>query len=171
MSNSVQLLAAVFPNREHAETILDMLERMHKATTITIHDASLVTKNDKGKLKIEETHELTTGKGARRGAIIAGSLAVIFPPAFLASAVAGGLIGAISGKLRDTGIKTDSMKDLADRLDGGKAAVFVIVDEENVLQVQNALSSYEGELAIMEIDEATMAELNKENFMNDAQVD
>src|SRR6187402_360484 len=98
MSKSVKLVAAVFPDREHAETILDMLERMHKAVTITIHDASLVTKDDKGKLKIEETHELTTGKGARRGAIIAGALGVIFPPAFLASAISGGLIGAIAGK-------------------------------------------------------------------------
>jgi uncharacterized membrane protein len=171
MSKSVKLIAAVFPDREHAETIFDMLERMHKAVTITIHDVALVTKDDKGKLKIEQTHELTTGKGARRGAIIAGALGVIFPPAFLASALTGGLIGAIAGRFRDTGIKTDAMKDLADRLDGGKAAVFVIVDEENVLPVQNALSSYEGELAIIVIDEETMAELNKENFMRDAAVE
>ena len=65
-----KLTVVDFPDREHAKVILDMLERMHHAHRVKLVDAALVTKDDQGKLQIEETKELTTRKGARRGAVI-----------------------------------------------------------------------------------------------------
>src|SRR5688500_20315533 len=89
MSKSAHMLAAVFPDREHGQVILNMLESMHRAGTVRLVDAALVTKDDQGKLQIEETHELTTKKGARRGAVIMGSMAILFPPTIIASSVVG----------------------------------------------------------------------------------
>ena len=51
MSTSAHLLAAIYPDREHAQVILDMLESMHRADTVTLVDAALITKDDQGKFR------------------------------------------------------------------------------------------------------------------------
>jgi uncharacterized membrane protein len=165
MSTSAQLLAAIYPDREHAQVILDMLERMHHANTVRLVDAALVTKDEQGKLQIQETKELTTRKGARRGAVIMGSMAILFPPTIIASAVAGGAIGAVAGRLRDSGIKNKQMRELAERLEPGKAVVVALSEEGSVARVQSALEGYEGHLVIAAIDEETMIELHKAAVM------
>ena len=159
MSKAVQLLAAVYPDREHAKVTFDMLHDMHRATTITLVDSAMITKNDEGKIKIEETTELTTRKGAKRGAIITGVLGVIYPPSLLGSALVGGAIGAVAGRLRDTGIKNPQLKEIADRLEPGKAAVIALAEESSTVKVQQALAGYEGTLVIQALDEDTLKEL------------
>jgi uncharacterized membrane protein len=165
MSKSSHLMAAVYPDRDHAQTILDMLERMHRAVTITLTDAALVTKDDEGKIRVEETKDLTTRKGARRGALIAGTFGLIFPPSLIVSAFAGGAIGAVAARFHDSGIKNKEMHELADRLEPGKAAVIVLAAEDSVELVQDSLSEYEGTLVITAIDEETLDALDKEHAM------
>src|SRR5215211_7486737 len=90
VSKAVQLLAATYPDLEHARVTFDMLQHMHRAANIDLVDSALVRKDEKGKIKIEETTELTTGKGARRGAIITGVFGLIYPPSLLGSVLIGG---------------------------------------------------------------------------------
>jgi len=142
----LELLAAVYADEERAQTICDMLEQMHRATTITMEDAAYVTKGADGKLQIHETREVTTGKGAKRGAIAAGLFAVVFPPSLIVSAIAGGAVGALWGKLRDTGLKTNAIKEIGDRLEPSKAAVVALVDPASVKATETALAGYDGEL-------------------------
>jgi uncharacterized membrane protein len=168
MSESVQMLAAVYPDRAHAEVILDMLERMHHANTITLLDAALVTKDDQGKITTEETKELTTRKGAKRGALIAGAFGLIFPPSLIGSVIAGGAIGALAGRFRDTGIKNDQMHELADRLDSGKAALIALAEGDSVMKVKQALVGYEGTLVNEVIDEETARALYNSKAAADA---
>jgi uncharacterized membrane protein len=142
----LELLAAVYSDMDRAQTICDMLEQMHRATTITLDDAAIVTKDQDGKLQIHETREVTTAKGAKRGAIAAGLFGLVFPPSLIVSAVAGGVVGGLWGKLRDTGIKTKSIKDLGETLEPGKAAVVALVDPASVHATETALKGYDGEL-------------------------
>jgi len=142
----LELLAAVYADEDRARTICDMLEQMHRATTISLDDAVTVTKGSDGKLQIHETREVTTSKGAKRGAIAAGLFGLVFPPSLIVSAVAGGVLGGLWGKLRDTGIKTKAIKDLGDRLEPGKAAVVALVDQASVQATETALEGYDGEL-------------------------
>jgi uncharacterized membrane protein len=122
-------------------------------------DSALITKDEDGKLKVEETTELTTRKGARRGAIITGVLGIIYPPSLLGSVLVGGAIGAVAGRLRDTGIKNPQLKEIADRLEPGKAAVIALAEDWSTPKVQGALAGYEGSLVIQAVDEATLKEL------------
>ena len=142
----VVLLAANYADEDRARTIIEMLEQMHRATTITMEDSAIVTRDADGKLKIEETHEVTTSKGAKRGAIAAGLFGLVFPPSLIVSAVAGGAIGAAWGKLRDTGIKTNAIKELGEQLEQGKAAVVALVERESVQATERAMQGYDGEL-------------------------
>jgi uncharacterized membrane protein len=159
VSEAVQLLAAVYPDQEHAKVTFDMLHEMHRASTITLVDSAMITKDDEGKIKIKETTEFTTRKGARRGAIITGVLGLIYPPSLLGSIAVGGVIGALTGKARDTGIKNPKLKEIADQLEPGKAAVIALVEDWSTVKAQNALAGYEGTLVIQAVDEETLKEL------------
>lgn len=154
-----ELLAAVYPNEEHAKTTLDMLESMHRAVTITLIDAAMVTKDADGKVHVKETAELTTRKGATRGAVIAGVFGLIFPPSLIASVLAGGAVGAIAGKLRDTGIKSAQITDIANQIEPGKAAVIALTEGEFGPQVQQALTGYEGTLLIQAVSEEDLKKI------------
>jgi uncharacterized membrane protein len=140
------LLAAKYPDQEHAKTILDMLESMHQALTIDLTDAVMVTKEPDGKIKTHETTDVTTRKGAKRGIIAGAVLGVIYPPSLLVTALGGGGIGALWGKIKDSGVKHDDIKDLADSLQPGQAALIVLVSDTTAEATQRALGSYEGEV-------------------------
>jgi len=146
MAKQLQLIAAVYEDQDRASVILDMLQQMHKATTITLEDSAIVTRDAEGKLAVQETREVTTKKGAKRGAIAAGVFGLIFPPSIIASAVVGGALGAAWGKLRDTGIKSSSFSELGDKLEPGKAAVFALVEEQSVPAAERAMQGYDGEI-------------------------
>jgi uncharacterized membrane protein len=164
---NLTLLAAAYPNREHAQTTIDMLEKMHRALTITLKDATLVTRNEDGKIEVHETDELTTGKGAKRGAVIGGVVGLIFPPSILLTGALGGAIGGFLGRLRDTGIKNEEVKKLAEGLAPGQAAVIALVTDDTVVAAQNALSGYEGELVISSVSEDVMKKIYEAEASNE----
>jgi uncharacterized membrane protein len=141
----LEILAAVYRDDEGATTILDMLEKMHRASTVILADAAKVTKSADGKLHIKETREVTTGKGARRGALVTGIFGLIYPPSLLVSALTGGIIGGAWGKLRDTGVKTDKMRELGDTLEPGNVGVIVLADRQWAPEIQRAMEGYPGQ--------------------------
>jgi len=146
MAKKLEMVAAMYQDEERGRTILDMLEQMHKASTIDMVDAALLKKDADGKLSVVDDSELTGKGGAKRGAIAGAVVGVIFPPALIASAVLGGAAGAAWGKLRDTGIKSKSMEELGNSLEPGKTAVVALVKPESVRTVENALQGYDGQL-------------------------
>ena len=148
MSNkkNVVVLAAKYPDADHAQTILTMLESMHHALTIDMDDAVMLTREPDGKIKTHETTDVTTRKGAKRGLIAGAILGVIYPPSLLVTALAGGGIGALWGKAKDSGVKHDDIQKLSDSLTEGQAALIVLVSETSAETTQRALASYDGEV-------------------------
>ena len=140
------LLAAIYPNEEHAQTIIDMLESMHRAVTISMKDAAIISKNEEGKIEVRESDDLSGKGGAIRGAVIGGVFGLIFPPSILLTGVLGGALGGLLGRFIDRGVENDDIKKLADKLAPGQAAVVALVSNDSVLATQNALSGYEGDL-------------------------
>jgi uncharacterized membrane protein len=157
----VEIIAAVYPDREHAKVTLDMLHSMHSALTISLVDAAIVTKDEDGKVKIGETREVTTRKGAKRGMIVTGILGVIYPPSLIASLALGGALGGLVGRIRDTGIKLPQLEDVAERLTPGKVALVVLVEADSTLKAQNALEGFEGTLVVQPLDDETVQQLLK----------
>ena len=144
--NDYVLLAAKYPDADHAKTILDMLESMHRATNIDLGDAVMLTKEPDGKIKTHETTDVTSRKGARRGLIAGAVLGAIYPPSLIVTALGGGGIGALWGKAKDSGVKHDDIKELADSLTPGQAALIVLVSDKSAEDTQRALGSYDGEV-------------------------
>ena len=146
MSKQLVLIAAKYADEDRAKTIIDMLGEMDKASTIDLSDAATVTKGADGKLQIHETRELTGKGGAKKGAIAGGVVGLLFPPALVASAVVGGGLGAVWGKLRDTGLKSKQIEEMGEKLEPGNAAVVALISEESLDALKNAMKGYDGEL-------------------------
>jgi uncharacterized membrane protein len=153
------LVAALYQSEDRAMVVLDMIRRMSQEETIKIVDAAALVKDLNGKIHVHESKELTVKKGARRGAVVAGVVGAIFPPAFIASAIVGGGVGAVIGKLRDSGIQNDTIKELSNQIETGKAAVVVLVENAWVAPVERALKSNEATLIIQPIDDETLKQL------------
>ena len=157
MSAPVAILMAVYSDRSRAEVTIDALKEMGKRGDFEILDAALVEKEVLGKVKIHEVKELTTGKGARRGAIVGGAIGLIFPPSILASAALGAAAGGLVGKLRDTGLKTADLKEAGAELQPGQAGVVAIVEATWVERLTQAMVGHQKlEHLVLEADEAAV---------------
>src|SRR5262245_15058217 len=90
-----------------------------------MEDAVVAVKDDKGKIKLHQSFNLTA-LGAVSGGFWGTLIGLIFLNPLLGMAV-GAAAGAVSGALRDVGIDDKFMKELADGLPARGSALFVLV--------------------------------------------
>ena len=118
-------------NEERGEFVLESLRTAVAAERVTLDDLALVTKDEKGEVHIQQTKDVTTGKGARRGLLVGALVGLAAPPLLGAAAVGGG-IGALWGKFRDRGIDDDLMKRVGGMIAEGQAVVFALGDNASI---------------------------------------
>ncbi len=105
LEGPVTLLIAIFDNETDATIGVASLERIERRGAIELQDAAvLVREGSSDSVRIKETEELTSTKGALRGAAAGGIIGVIFPPAVLAAGALGAAAGAALGHVTDQGI-------------------------------------------------------------------
>jgi len=107
MSN---LVVIEFDNEEAAFDMRAELAKMQKEYLIEMDDVVVVTKNEKGKVKLHQALNLTAA-GAVGGSFWGMLIGMIFLNPLLGAAVGAGA-GALSGQLRDIGISDEFMKEL-----------------------------------------------------------
>lgn len=151
---NVVVLAAKYPDQNHAQTILTMLHSMNEALTIDLDDAVMLTREPDGKIKTHETTDVTARKGAKRGLIVGAILGAIYPPSLLVTALVGGGIGALWGRAKDSGVSHEEIQKLSDSLTEGQAALIVMVSDTSAEATQRALASYGGDVVNKAYSEA-----------------
>jgi uncharacterized membrane protein len=96
-------------------------------------DASVVAKDEKGKVSIVKKHEQPTRHGAAVGlgwGLATGVAAALFPPVAIGIAGAGAAgagIGAVAGHASG-GMSRGDLKDLGETLDAGQAGLIVVYE-------------------------------------------
>jgi uncharacterized membrane protein len=98
---------------------------MQKEYLIDMEDVVVVTKDDKGKVKLHQAMNLTA-MVAVSGGFWGMLIGLIFLNPLLGVAVGAGA-GAVSGALTDIGVDDKMMKELATSFKPGCSAVFVLV--------------------------------------------
>jgi uncharacterized membrane protein len=122
MSN---LVVIEFDNQVTAFEMRAELAKMEKEYLIEMDDVVVVTKDEKGKIKLHQAIDLTL-TGAARGSVWGLLIGMIFLNPLLGTIVGTGA-GALAGKFTDIGISNDFMKELAADLTEGTSALFVLV--------------------------------------------
>jgi uncharacterized membrane protein len=120
------------------------LAKLQKEYLIEMEDVVVVTKDDKGKVKLHHAVNLTAA-GAVGGTFWGMLIGMIFLNPLLGAAVGAGA-GALSGKLRDIGISDDFMKELGQTFQPGTSALFVLVRKATPDKVLEELKDFKGKV-------------------------
>jgi uncharacterized membrane protein len=119
------LVVIAFPSEAKAEEVRQKLLGMQKDYLIDLGDAVIAVKQPNGSVKLNQLfHPTTTGavSGTFWGTLI--GLIFLMP---LAGAAIGAASGALGGALSDVGINDQFMKDVAQSLQSGNAALFLLI--------------------------------------------
>ena len=85
---------------------------LHVAGLVGTFDAAVIEKDSDGKVHVHKT-ELPTQHGAWTGIGVGAVLGILFPPSIIATTVAGGVIGGVTGHLWK-GMSRGDLKDLGE---------------------------------------------------------
>ena len=139
-----ELVAIGFDNEHRAFEMRAELAKLQKEYLIDMEDVVVVTKDDKGKVKLHQAVNLTAA-GAVGGAFWGMLIGLIFLNPLLGAAIGAGA-GALSGKLRDIGISDNFMKELAETFKPGSSALFVLVRKVTPDKVLDQLKGFQGKI-------------------------
>lgn len=122
------LIVVAYSDENQAEQVrLDFL-KMQKDYLVELEDAVVAVRKPDGKIKLRQMYNLAAG-GAVGGGFWGMLIGLIFLNPLLGLVVGAGA-GAAAGALSDVGINDKFMKQLAEKLQPGTSALFVLVRSE-----------------------------------------
>jgi uncharacterized membrane protein len=142
------LIVVSFEDEQTAFALRAELAKLQQEYLIEMDDAVVVTKDDKGKVKLHQAQNLTAA-GAVSGGFWGTLIGMIFLNPLLGAAVGAGA-GALSGALTDIGINNDMMKGFADSFKPGCSALFVLVRKATGDKVLAGLSEFTGKGKVLQ---------------------
>ena len=146
------LVEITFPSEEKAEEVRQKLLDMQKEYLIELGDAVIAVKQPNGRVKLNQLFN-PTASGAVSGTFW-GALIGMFFLMPLAGAAIGAASGALGGKLADVGINDRFMRDAAQSLQSGNAALFLLVRKMTTDKVLAALQGEGGTVIRTSFDES-----------------
>ena len=158
VEGSGQLVVVTFDDASQAESLYAELKELDKQKVIYLEDAVFVSKNEDGEFKVDEKvhHEKRTGmlKGAALGTLI--GLMLGGPILGLAG---GAVAGRLIGKRVDLGVDKGTIQSVADDLEQGHTALFIIGSARHAPTVIDVFKKYKGKIVQTTVDDATKARL------------
>jgi len=128
-----QVVIAAFHEEGAAGQVADALKEAKKRHQLHYRNVAVIRKDEKGKVKVKETGDMSGGPGAGVGAVIGGAFGLLAGPAGLAAgAAAGAVIGGAGAALIDSGLDNKRLKQIGDVLQPGNSAVIAVFEEVKV---------------------------------------
>ena len=169
------LIIAYFPDAKVAKDAAKKLKQWDKVTDdIKLGGIGVVTLDKKGKIKTHKVGERTTSSGAKWGVALGAAAGILSGGiGLIGGAVAGAAIGAVGGALfhKSLGMEDDDKARLEEHLQGGGAALVVMVDDYEVGPTKAELSNVGGSVEHYAVSDATVAHLEETHGEEDAAPD
>ncbi len=131
---------------------LDEVQTKAKAAGVELGDAVVAFKTREGRVKIEQTKDLTSGKGARRGGFWGLLVGLVFGGPLLGAFLGLGL-GAVIGKRVDHGIDDEFLRRVGKSLKPGNSALLLLIDQEHAEKAIAYLQSFEVEMHVTDFSQ------------------
>ncbi len=128
-ADGVFVYVGTYPDEMSARGDYEIVKDLHAAGAVGTYDASVVTKDENGKVHVNKD-ETSTRHGAWGGAAVGAMVGILFPPALIGSAVVGATAGGVGAHLWK-GMSRADVKEFGDLIDTGEAAL-VIVGESTI---------------------------------------
>ena len=136
------LVVIGYENEVKAEEVRLALLKLQREYRIDLGDAVVVVREQDGKVKLRQLHNLTAA-GAVSGGFWGTLIGMLFLTPLFGLAV-GAAAGAVSGALGDLGIDDTFMKQLAQALKPGTAALCVLVRRATPDKVLQEIKGFGG---------------------------
>ena len=137
-----ELVAVLFDDESTAFEMRGTLVKMQKEYLLELEDAVVVSKDEKGKVKLHQAVNLTAV-----GAVGGGFWGMLFGALLLnplLGAALGAGAGALSGKVSDTGISDEFMRELGQSFKPHTAALFILIRKMTTDKVLTGISQFKG---------------------------
>lgn len=138
------LIAIAYDNLKTANEVRDKLFELQRGHTIELEDAVVVERKKDGKIKLHQSRHVVGGAAAG-GALWGGLIGLIFLMPLLGMAI-GGAAGAAAGAAADLGVDDDFMRELAQHMQPGTAALFLLISRSTPDKVIPEVAKYGGRL-------------------------
>jgi predicted flap endonuclease-1-like 5' DNA nuclease len=146
------VVLAYFPDETAADDAVESLKAWDDLDDqVKLNAVGVLVLDENGRLKNHKMGRRTVGKGAGIGLILA-----MMTPVGLGAAVAGGALGALHRK--KLGIQPEEQQDIAAQLAGGKAAIGVLVADDQAPSVSEKLADLGGTAKTVDVPPEAMAE-------------
>jgi uncharacterized membrane protein len=122
--DQVYVFIGAYNSVDDAQMDYAAVKDLYSQGVIYTYDAAVINKDLEGNVHVSK-HEKATQKGAWTGLGVGAVVGVLFPPAIIPMAAAGGVAGGLIGHVWK-GMSRGDMKDLGEYLDAGTAALVVI---------------------------------------------
>ena len=154
-----RVLVASFETLGGANLAVEKLHKMEKAGLLDVENTVAVSKNAWDKLDVKQAGDVSTGEGAKIGALVGGVVGLIFPPSLLASAALGAAIGGITAKLRGEQLSGDDIKAMAESMAPGTSLLVAVMEPQWADEVEAALVPDAVRISWATMNEAAVREL------------
>ena len=149
-----------YPGKDTADAALKAVLGLAKEKVVKLRDAVVITKTDKGKIKLHQTKDDATSKGLMKGGAIGVIFAVLLGPAgwIVAGAAAGGALATF-----DRGIKNKLLKELGENMTPEQSALAVLVEEADWETALGRMAdlNLQGEVIVQELVAEHLAAIEK----------
>lgn len=163
------LVVVAFPTEAKAEEIRQKLLDMRKEYLIDLEDAVVAVKQPDGQVKLNQIFSPTKA-GAVSGALWGTLIGMLFLMP-LAGAALGAAGGALGGALTDAGIEDKFMKEVAETLQSGNAALFLLIRKMTADKVLERLQGVGGTVLKTSFDHTKEESLRQALAAHNANVD
>jgi len=138
------LVVMTFEDENEARIVADSLHSLERAGRLNINDSAVIRRGMDGKVHVDEQVD----SSVKGGAVIGGTLGlligtVLFPIGGLVLGAAG---GALVGKMLDTGVDKNFVKDVSASLQPGSSALFITSSGGDRAAVIGALKEHKGKV-------------------------
>jgi uncharacterized membrane protein len=158
-----------------ASEALNMLQDMNSSWMVDLSDAVAVYRDYQGKLRVDQSYQMTTGEGAGWGGLFGGLIGALIAAPFTGGASAAAVLaaGSLSGVALgatvgafdaeswkdDYGISDDFVQRVGAMIRPGDSAIFALVRTINPNLVADAFRGYGGTILRTTLSDAQRAKV------------
>ena len=155
------LFAITYADEQSGRSAFESLDHLQKLKLLTLEDAALAIKDQKGRVKVTQTLENAhTGSAAIWGGFWGLLIGLLFlAPIFWG--LVGALLGGLLGKTTDLGIDNKFIEEVGDALEPGGSALFMLVAKATPDKVISELQKFGGTVYQTSLSNEDEANLKK----------